>query len=171
MIVSFIVAMDRHGLIGTDMGLPWHLPRDLKRFRELTWGKPLVMGRKTLDHIGRALPGRHNIVLTARASFSFPGVTVVHSPEAALAEAGRWAREHAQEEVMVIGGAMVYRAFADRCDRVYLTVVEGEFAGTVHFPSDRVPVARWPKASEEFFPADEKNAHAHRFVVAERDGS
>ena len=115
------------------------------------------MGRKTLEQIGRRLPGRHNIVLTAQASFTFPGVTVVHSPDAALAEAERWRREHAQGEIMVIGGAAVYAAFADRCQRVYLTVVEGEFAGTVHFPSDRVPFERWRKVSEELFAADEKN--------------
>ena len=166
--VSLVVAADRTGLIGTATGLPWHLPDDLKRFRATTMGKPVVMGRKTRDSIARALPGRFNIVLTHNPDYRASGTCVVKTPVAALAYAAGELKRTGGNEVMVIGGAEIYRVFFPRANRVYLTLVDGEFAGTVRFPVELF--ARYPFviAAETFHPADEKNAHACRVLVLDR---
>src|SRR4051812_6822233 len=117
--VSVIVALDRNGLIGDERGLPWRLPCDLRRFRELTLGQPIVMGRTTHEHIGRPLPGRQNVVLTRNPGRDFPGCTVASSLENALAAAGPDV-----EEVVIIGGAEVYRSALAIADRIYLTIVD-----------------------------------------------
>src|SRR5436309_1567122 len=135
--ISIIVAMDRNGLIGDDRGLPWRLPRDLRRFRELTMGKPIVMGRTAHEHIGRPLPGRQNIVLSRRAGFAAPGCTVANSWDDALRLAG------GADELFAVGGNEVYRAALPRADRVHMTLVDGIFAGTVHFPLDSVRANQW----------------------------
>src|SRR5438067_564650 len=105
--ISIVVAMGRNRVIGTDAGLPWHLPRELKQFRALTTGKPIIMGRKTFEHIGRPLPERANIVLSHRHDFAATGVRVVHSVEEALDAAGEDAVRLGVDEVMVIGGEKV----------------------------------------------------------------
>ncbi|MDX1687598.1 MAG: dihydrofolate reductase, partial [Candidatus Promineifilaceae bacterium] len=109
--ISLIAALDRNGVIGDDGRIPWRLPADLKYFKRVTMGKPLIMGRKTYESIGRPLPGRQNIVLTRQRDYRAPGCTVVHSLEEALAAAGD------AEEVMVAGGGSVYRQFLPRADR------------------------------------------------------
>jgi dihydrofolate reductase len=166
--ISIIVAMSSDGLIGTDHGLPWRLPLDLKRFRELTWGKPVIMGRRTREAIGRPLPGRCNIVLTHDPEYTADGCRVAHSLPEALAVAQAYLGETKGDEVMIIGGAAVYRQALVRCDRVYLTVVEGRFAGNTYFPGELLGRPEWRVIREENFPADEKNPHAHWFYVLER---
>ena len=128
MSISIIVALDERGLIGAGGCLPWRLREDLRRFRRLTMGKPVVMGRRTFESIGRPLDGRTNIVLTRRAGYEAPGCRVVASLDAAL-DAGRGA-----EELMVIGGAAVYALALPRAQRLYLTRIRGRFEGDVYFP-------------------------------------
>ena len=158
--ITLVAAMGRNRVIGTESGLPWHLPRDLKQFRALTVGKPVVLGRKTLDHIGRPLPRRSNIVLTRQTDYASAGVRVAHTIDDALSIAREEAAALGADEVMVIGGGEVYRAFLPLAGRVYLTVVGGTFAGTATFPLD--DLARHPFAATALHthPADEKNAHA-----------
>lgn len=107
--ISLIVAMDRNRLIGNETGLPWRLPADLRRFRKLTTGKPIIMGRKTFEHIGGPLKDRLNIVLTRQTDFTYPGVVVVHSIEEAFHHAQQELPQWGGDEIMIIGGAEVYR--------------------------------------------------------------
>lgn len=165
MLLSAIVAMSRDGLIGKGGALPWRLPRDLKRFREITWGKPILMGRKTWASLGRPLPGRCNIVLTRDPAFAAAGAEVVHSPEEALERAG----STGTGEAVVIGGADIYAAFLDRCERIYLTVVEGEFGGETFFPGGIPGPPTWRAVHEESHPADEMDPHAHCFAVLKKN--
>jgi dihydrofolate reductase len=158
--ITLIVAIAADGLIGTDTGLPWRLPADLKRFRRLTMGKPILMGRTTFEHIGRPLDGRLNIVLTRNPDFQPEGVQVARSWDDAVRLAGD------VEELMVIGGSEVYRTALPHANRIELTIVEGAFAGTAYFPLD-LPNA-WNVDHDERFPADEKNPHPHRNVTLSR---
>ena len=127
-LVSIIVATDERGAIGRDGGLPWRLPDDLKRFKTLTMGKPIVMGRKTWSSIGRPLPGRHNIVITRQAGFEAPDVTVVASLDDAMAVAGD------VPEVCIIGGAEIYRLALPRTDLIHLTRVHAVVDADTYFP-------------------------------------
>jgi dihydrofolate reductase len=169
MIVSLIVAMDRAGLIGNVRGLPWRLPRDLKRFRALTWGKPIVMGRTTLEHVGGPLPGRHNLVLTRQPGWRHAGCVAVPSLSEALRQAEVFLSREGGDEVVVIGGGQVYREALPLCDRVYLTVVEGDFEGDVYFPCELMRSMAWRETVSENWAADDRNPHPHRFQVLERD--
>ncbi|MBO0696944.1 MAG: dihydrofolate reductase [Zavarzinella sp.] len=164
MIVSFLAAVDRNLVLGDEKGIPWYLPADLKRFRKLTLGKPIVMGRTTFEHIGRPLDKRPNIVLSRRADFRPEGVQVARSIEEALRLAGD------VPEVVVIGGGEVFRAALPWVNRLYLTCVEGEFAGTAYCPAEipTPPGFEWRETHREAHPADEKNPHAHRFVILDR---
>jgi dihydrofolate reductase len=161
MIVSLIAAIDRNLVIGDATGIPWHLPADLKRFRRLTMGKPIVMGRTTFAHIGRPLDGRTNIVLSRRSDFRPDGVLIAGSIREAIELAGEVA------EIFVIGGGEVYRAALPLVRRMHLTLVDSEFAGTVHFPEfiPSPPGHAWRETSREAYPADEKNPYAHQYVV------
>jgi dihydrofolate reductase len=169
MIVSIIVAVDRHGLIGDGSVLPWRLPRDLKRFKSLTMGKPVVMGRTTFLSIGKPLPGRPNIILTRDPTFSAPGCQVAHSLAEGLSAGRKCLAAAGGEEVMVIGGAQVYKGAIPLWDRLYLTVVEGDFRGTAYFPLDQLRRQGGKIIGEETWPADEKNTHPHSFYLIERD--
>jgi dihydrofolate reductase len=166
--IAIIVAMDRAGLIGCATGLPWRLPADLKRFKKLTWGKPIIMGRKTHEQIGRVLPGRTNIVLTRDADYNSPGPTIVTSVRAALEAAAVCLQRDGGDEIMVVGGSEVYREFLTHCTRIYLTLVEGEFQGNAWFPGGVPGSPEWAATQSEFLPIDEANPHAHRFAVLER---
>lgn len=158
--ISLIAALDKNGVIGDGDRIPWRLPADLRYFKRVTMGKPLVMGRKTYESIGRPLPGRQNIVLTRQRDFEAPGCTVVHSLEEALAAAGD------AEEVMVAGGGSVYRQFLSRADRLYLTFVETTAEGETTFPPfDR---EKWRLIFEEAHPADGDNPFPYRFTIFER---
>jgi dihydrofolate reductase len=125
--ISLVVAMGKNRVIGLEGALPWHLSADLKRFRQITMGKPIIMGRKTHESIGRPLPGRKNIVLTGDPNYRAEGCVVVHSPAEAL-------REAEGDEAMVIGGSAVYREFLPKADRLYLTLIHREFPGDTFFP-------------------------------------
>ncbi|WP_299661111.1 type 3 dihydrofolate reductase [uncultured Psychromonas sp.] len=159
--ISMIVAMANHRVIGLDNKMPWHLPADLQYFKKTTLGKPVIMGRKTYDSIGRALPGRLNIVVSRDDSLEITGVTCVTSVEQALLAAKGVA------EVMIIGGATIYEHFLPVANRLYLTFIDLETKGDTHFP-DYLTQGEWEKVSSENYLADEKNAHNLEFVTLDR---
>lgn len=158
--LSLIVAMARNRAIGRAGGLPWRLPADLRHFRRLTLGKPVIMGRRTHESIGRPLPDRHNVVVTRKPGYRAVGCTVVDSLAAALSAAG------AAGEVMVIGGAALYQEAIPQATRIYLTEVQAEPAGDVFFPA--LPAGQWHEIQREDHPADAANEFAYSFVVLER---
>ena len=159
-VITLIVAVADNGVIGRDNTLPWHLPEDLKRFKRLTLGKPIVMGRKTFESIGKPLPGRHNIVVTRDANYRREGATVVHDADAALQAAGP------APEIMVIGGAELFRALLPRARRLHLTRVHGNIEGDVKWPAldDR----EWTVVERESHSADERHAWPMTFEVWEK---
>jgi dihydrofolate reductase len=163
-IVSAIAAIGRNGVIGREGKLPWHLPDDLKRFRAITWGKPIIMGRKTFESLGRALPGRTNIVLTRKSEYRAEGCVVVSSPPEALSVAA----SGGATEAIIIGGSEVFRQFLPRCEKVYLTIVEREFQGDTFFPLDLRDDPDWDVVDEEYRPADPRNPFATRYQVLRR---
>jgi dihydrofolate reductase len=160
--VSIVVAVARNGVIGRDNALPWRLPTDRRHFRRLTLGKPVIMGRLTWESIGRPLDRRSNIVVTRDRRYAAPGCRVVHSFEEAL-EAARPA-----EEVLVVGGAEIYAEALGVADRIYLTRVEAEVEGDTYFPD--LPPGEWREVESEALDADQRNAHAMRFITLERAG-
>lgn len=164
MIVAAIVAMTEDGVIGREGKLPWHLPDDLKRFRAITWGKPIVMGRRTFESLGRALPGRTNIVLTRQSGYRAEGCRVATSPDEALALAA----STGASEAVVIGGAEVYRQFLPECDKVYVTTVSGQFDGDTYFPPGLLDSPDWEVVKEETRPADARNPFGVRYQILVR---
>ncbi len=158
--ISLIVAMDRGRVIGKDNGLPWRLPADLRHFKRNTVGKAIVMGRKTWESIGRPLPRRHNIIVTSNTDYVAEGCTVVHSFEQAIAAASD------AEEVVVIGGATLYREALPLASRIYLTEVHARVEGDTFFPE--VDWEGWKEVQRESRAADEKNPLAMDFVLLER---
>jgi dihydrofolate reductase len=161
--VALIVAMARNGVIGRGNAMPWHLPADLKRFRTLTLGKPILMGRRTYDAIGRALPGRDNLVMTRTRDWRAAGVTSVHSVDEALQRAAPSA------ELAVIGGAEVYQLTLPLASRIYLTRVLADVDGDTFFPQFSPDEWRDTECSE--YAADERHAYAMKFVTLERRGT
>jgi dihydrofolate reductase len=159
-LVSLIVAMDRDRVIGAGGRLPWHIPEDLKRFRQLTLGHHVIMGRKTWQSIGRALPGRTNIVLTRQPGFRAEGVQVVSSLEDALRLAA------GDAEVFVIGGGELYAQALPLADRLYITEVRGEFAGDTWFPEP--PAGAWQEVSREHHAQAGAGYSGFDYVVLER---
>lgn len=159
--VSLVVAMAHDGVIGRDGGMPWHLPAELKRFRAITMGKPIVMGRRTHDSIGRALPGRRNIVLSRDPAYrAAEGSEVFPSLDAALAALADC------EEVMIIGGATLYAEALPRATRLHLTEIDAELVGDTWFPAfDR---DQWREVASEARGVDADNPLAWRHVVLER---
>jgi dihydrofolate reductase len=157
--ISIIVAADENGVIGLDNRLPWRLPADLRHFREITLGKPVLMGRKTFESIGKPLAGRHNIVLT-RQDVRMEGCTVVHSLDEAIDAAGEAA------ELMIIGGAEIYRESLGLVNRIYLTRVHTAVEGDTWFPD--IDYDEWFETSIEEHAADERNEFAYSFEVLER---
>ncbi len=169
MIVALIAAMDRHGLIGTETGLPWHLPRDLRRFRAITWGKPIIMGRRTFELIGKPLPGRFNIILTRNLDFTATDCRMARSIHEALAIAEDHLATTGGEEALIIGGEAVYAQAMPCWDRCYITIVDGPFSGNAYFPIQELLQQSWrPMGALEEHPADEKNPHRHSFHIIER---
>lgn len=126
--LSFVVAMSQNRVIGREGKLPWHLPEDLKYFKALTSGHPIVMGRKTYESIGRPLPNRRNIVITRQKDFQAPGIEIYHSVEEALTDL------HGESEVFLIGGGELFNLTLPRADRLYLTLIEKDIPGDVYFP-------------------------------------
>lgn len=160
MIISMIAAMANDRIIGKDNQMPWHLPADFAWFKRCTMGKPVVMGRKTYESIGRPLPGRENIVISRDASLVIEGVTTVTSIEEALSAAGD------VEEVMIIGGGTIYQACLEKAHKLYVTHIDAQVDGDTQFPA-------WSSGFKEVhcetYQADEKNAYDMRFVVLERE--
>ena len=167
--IALIAAVARNGVIGRDGAMPWHLPADLRHFKQITLGKPVVMGRRTHQSIGRPLPGRANIVITRDRNYRAAGCTVVHSPEEAIAAADAAAASaggDAADEIVVIGGGSVYAAFLPRAERIYLTRVDVEVTGDTRFPT--LDPAEWHATSRREHPADAHNPYACTFLVLER---
>ncbi len=158
--IALIVATDQQGLIGKDNDLPWHLSADLQYFKKVTMGKPLIMGRNTHESIGRALPGRQNIIVTKNRSYKAEGCSVVHSTEAALSLV-----KDAQE-VMVMGGASLYTQLLPQADKLYLTLVHADLEGDTWFP--QWYSEQWQKISCEDHPADDKNEYPYSFIVYQK---
>jgi dihydrofolate reductase len=155
-----IVAVADNGVIGRDNGLPWRLPDDLKRFKALTLGRPVLMGRRTFESIGRPLPGRQNIVLTRDRAWSAPGVAVAHTLAEARGLAG------AVPEIMLIGGAELYRECWHEVERVELTEVHAAVAGDARFLDCDLGAFREVARAEH--PADDRHEHAFSFVTLVR---
>lgn len=161
--LSLIVAMAENRAIGVNNALPWRLPADLKRFRELTTGHPIIMGRRSYESIGRPLPQRTNIVVTRQRAYQADGCLIAHSLEHAFSLAAD------AEEIFVIGGAELYAQTLDRADRIYLTLVHADVAGDAFFPAfDR---NSWREAARERHASDDKHAHAYSFVTLARSAS
>ncbi len=156
------VAVDLAGGIGRGQALPWHLPRDLRQFKSVTLGKPLIVGRRTFESIGRPLPGRHMIVVSRTAGFAASGCEVAGSLDEALARAATRG-----EEAVIGGGASLYAEAWSRCERVALTLVLGQFDCDTFLPSPWRD-GPWRVRTEAFHPADEQNAHACVFLDLER---
>ena len=164
MILTLVVARADNGVIGQDGGLPWHLPADLRHFKRLTVGKPVVMGRRTFESIGRPLPGRHNIVLTRSRGWTAPGVTAVPNLAEAVAAAGLQAGAR-PDEIMIIGGAAVYAEALPSARRVHLTEVHAAPEGDTILPP--FDTAVWQETSREAHAGD-ASAPAYSFVTLER---
>ncbi len=162
MIISIIVAISQNGVIGKQNQLPWHLPGDLKYFKSLTTGHSIIMGRKTFESIGKALPNRTNYVISTQQNFQAAGCITMHSVQEAI--------EHAsachETEVFIIGGAGIFEVSAHLANRFYLTKVEAVVDGDVHFPYP--DTNKWTLLSEESNVADSKNEYPYTFCVYER---
>lgn len=159
-ILSMIVAHADNRIIGKDNDMPWHLPADLAYFKKTTLGKPVVMGRKTYESIGRPLPGRLNIVISRDENYQAEGVTSATSVEQALALAGE------VEEVMVIGGGAIYEHCLTCADRLYITHIDADIVGDTQFP--KYDLSEWKKVASEKLSADNKNSYDLDFCVYER---
>jgi dihydrofolate reductase len=166
--IALVVAMSREGVIGREGQLPWRLPRDLKRFREVTWGKPIVMGRKTFESLGRPLPGRTNIVLTRQPDYKAEGALVSNTSEAALKAAEL---APGGSEIMVIGGADLFRLFLPQAELLHLTLVEAPVQGDTHFPGDPLQSGEWEVIHQEPWPPDDRNLLAATYFILRRRGS
>ena len=164
--LAIIVAAAENGVIGRNNGLPWHLPEDLRYFKRVTMGKPIVMGRKTFESIGRPLPGRSNIVISRNAEFSASGVQVVASLDEALALADKIAHMDGAAEVVVIGGAEIYQLAMPLADRLYITEVHASVEGDAMLPPIHWP--DWREISRELHAASAGNPFDYSFVVYER---
>lgn len=158
--INLVVAVARNGVIGRAGGLPWHLPADLKRFRAITMGHPIIMGRVTHASIGKPLPGRRNIVVSTHPADIHPACEVAGSLTEALAMAGT------VDEVMIIGGRALYAAALPLAGRLFLTEVNAMVDGDVHFPD--FSRSEWQEVARESHPADEANEYPFSFVTLER---
>ncbi len=161
-ILSLLVAASENNVIGKDNQLPWHLPNDLKYFKNLTWGMPILMGRKTFDSIGKALPGRKSIVITRNNNWQYDGVEVVHSVEEAVVKA----ESFGVKEVFVVGGAEIFKSTLHKANRMYLTRIHQQFDGDIFFPE--IKENDWNLISTRYCEADEKNVYNHTYQIWER---
>ena len=161
--IAFIVAMDLDRLIGANNGIPWQLPDDMRWFREQTMGKPVVMGRQTYESIPakfRPLPGRHNIVMSRNPDFVEAGITVVQDVDTAVAAAGE------ATELMIGGGAEIYRLFLPMVNRIYLTQVNGRFTGDTYLPP--INLTGWRTVFHQHHPADDQHAVSFNWLILEK---
>lgn len=159
--ISLVVAMDKNSVIGKNNQLPWHLPADLAFFKKVTMGKPIVMGRKTHESIGRVLPGRDNIILTRNKDYKAEGCIIIHH----IDEISSFIKNKG-DEVCIIGGAEIFKEVLPIADRLYLTIIDHEFEGDTYFPSFNE--SDWEVFSKEKGPKDEKNRYDYYFMIYER---
>ena len=159
--LSIIVAMDENRLIGSNNRLPWHLPADLAFFKRMTMGKPVVMGRKTFESIGRPLPGRRNIVVTRNPEYAAEGIEIVHDIDAAAALCD------ASDEIMIIGGANLYAQTLPRVTRLYITRIHHAFDGDTWFP--KLDEKAWRTENREDFDPDHSNPYPYSFIQFVRE--
>ena len=157
--LSIITAIDENRVIGITNRLPWSLPADLLRFKRITWGKPIIMGRNTYESIGRPLPGRTNIILS-RKKIEVPGCLVYNSLDEALQI------HHDEKEVFIIGGANLYQQTIDRADRMYITIIQHQFAGDTYFPSWNYD--DWEIIEQEECIPDSQNKFSYVFQTLKR---
>ena len=161
-----VAAVARNGVIGRAGALPWRLPGDLKHFRARTWGRPMIMGRKTWESIGKPLPGRRSIVVSRDRGFAAPGAEVAADIDAAISLAGRIAADMAAPDVAVIGGGEIYRATIDRAARLALTEVDLAPEGDAVFP--RIEPAMWRETGRDLHPPGPGDEAGYAFVDYER---
>ena len=161
-LISFVVAMTPDRVIGRDNQLPWHIPADLAHFKRLTIGKPVVMGRRTFESIGRPLPQRHNIVVTRDRSYMAEGCTIAHSVEGALSAAGK------VSEIAIIGGAQIFEALLPRADVLHITYVHADIDGDTFFPP--LNPDDWHEHERREVGVGPKNAYPLSFVTLLRRG-
>jgi dihydrofolate reductase len=159
--ISMIAAMAKNRVIGLENNMPWHLPADLQHFKAITLGKPVVMGRKTFESIGRPLPGRRNVVVSRQLPEDTKGAEWVSSLEQAFTLLTGAA------EVMVIGGGQIYQQCLPFAQRLYLTEIDLTTAGDAFFP-DYQAMATWQLIAEQYYAADQRNPHSCRFITLER---
>lgn len=164
--LSMIVAAAQNRVIGRDNALPWYLPNDLKYFKQTTLGKPIIMGRKTYESIGKPLPGRTNIVITRQTDYQPDGVKVVHSVAEARDLAESVCLIDGQEEAMIMGGAEIYTLALPDADRLYLTEVHADVDGDAYFPE--YDKTEWKEISREDFSAEGPNPYNYSFVVYDK---
>jgi len=158
--ISLIAAMASNRVIGINNTLPWHLPADFKHFKAVTMGKPILMGRKTYESIGRPLPGRTNIIITNNPSYTAEGCHVVNSIEQALT------LTNDDAEIMVIGGASFYQQTLPIAQRIYLTIIHHDFEGDAHFVEYDESI--WREVERNDFQPDEKNRYPYSFLTLEK---
>lgn len=164
--IAFIVAAAKNGVIGINNTLPWHLPEDMKHFRRVTMGKAIIMGRKTFASIGKALPGRTNIVLSQQTDLNLPeGVLLANSVEQALHFAEQVCHDEGHTEAMVIGGEQIYSLLMPYAKRLYLTEVNAKVEGDAYF---HYAAEQWQLISEESHRATDANPYDYRFCVLEK---
>ncbi|WP_220491262.1 MULTISPECIES: type 3 dihydrofolate reductase [unclassified Pseudoalteromonas] len=156
-----IAAMAKNRVIGQDNNMPWHLPADLQHFKAVTMNKPVIMGRKTFESIGRPLPGRRNIVISRNTDYTAAGIDVVASPEAAISLVCE------SDEVMVIGGGNIYQQFLKSADTLYLTFIDLDVAGDTQFP-DYEQSANWQVVEELYNQPDDNNIYGYKFVTLDK---
>ena len=161
MIISLIVAMGRNKVIGRNNSLPWYLPADMKRFKEITTGKPVIMGRKTFESIKKPLPNRINIIVTHDVNYKAEGCMIAHSVEEALKAA------EGKDEVMVIGGSKIYEQFLPIANKIYLTVIDEDFDGDTFFPEYKKE--DWKEVSREEHKEDEQNWYDYVYITSEKN--
>lgn len=159
--LSAIVAMSENRAIGREQQIPWHLPADLKHFKAITMGYPIIMGRRTYESIGKPLPGRSNIIVSRDVNFKVPDCVVVHSVGAALDAAAH------SKEIFVIGGATLYEALLPRTQRLYLTIVHQVIEGDTYFPE--LQLSEWREVERIDHEPDEHNSYAYSFLTLDRE--
>lgn len=158
--VSIIVAMAKNRVIGAANGIPWHLPNELKLFKSVTIGHPIVMGRRTYESINRLLPGRTTVIVTRQPGYQVPGAIIAHSLEDAIAACP------AEDEIFVIGGGELYKSALPMADRIYLTTVDAAPDGDTFMPE--FDLGEWRETSSQSYPADNEHRYAYRFAVYDR---
>jgi len=164
--IWMIAAVAENGVIGASGNMPWKLSTDLKRFKSLTMGCPMIMGRKTFDSVGKALPGRPSIVVTRDKNWQADGVIPVHDVDLALKLAGELAASIKADKICIVGGGDIFRSYMDLADELHITTVHAEPAGEVHFPP--IKTEDWQERSRVEVPSGNKDSAATTYIIYDR---